>query len=347
MSVMKPKEREMAILNGEKVDRVPVWDINGINAAHVYGIQWKDIRTDSKQCVELMRKWGRECGTDVLSGPCMETNAPFFDLGLKYKMVDDNYSNMMSNYYNDPEDIDTKTFYDPSNPKECPLLWEYMFGSIKLMGETEKDHLNHAFSWGIMTTAGAFRGVEQLLTDFMLEPELAQKVMNKVTEFVDGVIRAALDFGCDCTFIADPSASGTLISEEMFEEFCEPYLKKTFAGWKKDFQCNNYLHICGDTLPVIEGIKSVQPDVFSFDYMNDISEMRKAIGNKFVMAGNLNPMEVVWLGNPASIEQAAKAAIEKAEGDRFILATGCEVPRDTPMENLRAIAAAADKYGQY
>ncbi len=348
MSEMKPKDRELAVLNGEKPDRVPIWDINGINAVYIYGQQaWKDVREDSKMCVEYMRRWAKDTGTDILTGPCLESNAPLYDLGLEYKEVDDNYSNMMSVYYKDPEDIDKKGFYDPSNPKECPLLYAKMMNSVKLMTETEKDHLNHVFGWGIMTTAGHLRGVEQLLTDFMLEPELAQKVMAKTTEFVDSVIRLGLGFGCDCTFIADPSASGTLISEDMFTDFCTPYLKKSFDGWKKDFGAYNYLHICGDTVPIVNCVNDVMPDVFSFDYMNDIADIKAAIGGKIVMAGNLNPMETVWLGTPETIMQASKEAIERAGGERFFLATGCEVPRDTTMDNLKAIYNAAEKYGRY
>ncbi len=347
MTEMKPIERELAVLNGERPDRVPIWDMGMINAAHTHGYLWKDVRSNPKLGVELKKKWVTEIGSDVYACSCAESNAPLYDLGLNYKEVDDNYSNMMSNYYKDPEDVDKKGFYDPSNPKECPLLYKHMFDSYKLMAETENDYLTHIFIWGIMTTAGHLRGVEQLLTDFMLEPELAQKIMKKTSDFVNDLIHTGLEFGCDCAFIADPSASGTLISGEMFDEFCVPYLKSDIAGWMSDYKAHTYLHICGETLPIIKGIKEIGPSVFSFDYMNDISEMKKEIGGKIVMSGNLNPMEVVWLGTPQTIDSAVKSAIEKADGERFILTSGCEVPRDTSLENLKAIRDARDRYGVF
>ena len=43
---------------------------------------------------------------------------------------------------------------------------------------------------------------------------------------------------------------------------------------------------------------------------------------------------------------ASKKFIDAA-GKRAVLATGCESPRDTPLENLQAMKAAAEKYGKY
>jgi uroporphyrinogen decarboxylase len=34
-------------------------------------------------------------------------------------------------------------------------------------------------------------------------------------------------------------------------------------------------------------------------------------------------------------------------GGGFILSPGCEVPRDTPLENLEAFVQAAKTYGRY
>jgi uroporphyrinogen decarboxylase len=345
--VMTPKERETAVFNGEKPDRVPIWQINGIVASQTMGYQWKDVRCDAKLAVDLMRKFARMAGTDALGHTCVEPNGPFIDLGMEMKFVDNNYSNILSHYFNEAEDVDTKPFYDPRNEKECPMLWKTMLSKEKLMAEVEDEYITQSLSWSIMTSAGHLRGVEQLLMDFLLEPELAQKVMKRTGRFIDDLVRTGLDFGCDAVYIADPSASGSLINADTFREFCTPYIKPVIEGWKKDYGAYVYLHVCGETEPVVEAFKEIKPSLFSFDYMTNLVEIKKVMNNEVVIAGNLNPMDVIWQGTPESVIEHAKDCIAKADGCRFYLATGCETPRDTPIENLQAMKTAVEKYGRY
>ena len=246
-------------------------------AAKTLGYQWKDVVFDPKLSVEVMRKFARMSGTDTLAHTCIEPNGPLFDLGMKAKFVDDNYSNMMSKFYNDPEDIDKKEFYNPRKEEECPMFWKTSMGKIKLMAEVENEYLTHTFTWSIMTSAGHLRGVEQLLMDFMLEPDLAKKVMEKTGVFIDDVVRTGLEFGADAAYIADPSASGSLINADMFREFCSPYIKPIIEGWKKDFGAYIYLHVCGETEPVVEAFKEIKPSLFSFDFMTNLKKIKTGI----------------------------------------------------------------------
>ncbi len=53
-------------------------------------------------------------------------------------------------------------------------------------------------------------------------------------------------------------------------------------------------------------------------------------------------------GTPEQMEEAAKNCIQiAAEGGAYIMAPGCSVPHDTPMENIRAFWEAGLKYGCY
>jgi uroporphyrinogen decarboxylase len=53
-------------------------------------------------------------------------------------------------------------------------------------------------------------------------------------------------------------------------------------------------------------------------------------------------------GMPEEVTEAARRCIEVgAPGGRFILSPGCELPRDTPAENLVALVEAARTFGRY
>lgn len=56
--------------------------------------------------------------------------------------------------------------------------------------------------------------------------------------------------------------------------------------------------------------------------------------------GNLNPSEVMLKGTEEKILAEAKKCIEIG-GRGYMLSPGCEVPKDMPFENFRALVKAA------
>lgn len=348
MTKMTPKERETIVMEGGTPDRVPVFQINGIVASQYFGYLWKDLRFDAKLSVETTRKFARLAGTDVLVLAGVEPNAIFMDLpGMDVKLVDNNYSNVMSHYFIEPEDVETKPFYDPEDSTEAEFMWKALMNKTILLAEKEDEFNTQINTWGVMTTGGHLRNVENLMMDSMLEPELAHKVLARAEELVDGVMRVGLERGSDVAFFGEPTSSGSLVSGDMFEEFCSPHLKRMIAGYKRDYGAKSYIHICGESLPVAEKVKEIGAALFSFDYVTEIEGIKKIMGDSMCIAGNLDPMNVVWMGTPEHVMEKSKECIEQGEGSRFFLATGCETPRDTPIENLQAMLKAVETYGRY
>ena len=64
------------------------------------------------------------------------------------------------------------------------------------------------------------------------------------------------------------------------------------------------------------------------------------MGPNQVLLGNLDPVRAVRNGAPESIA-AAISECHRQTGPRYIVGAGCEIPRDTPHENVRAFAAYA------
>jgi uroporphyrinogen-III decarboxylase len=54
----------------------------------------------------------------------------------------------------------------------------------------------------------------------------------------------------------------------------------------------------------------------------------------------MNPVSVIRGGKPETVQEAAHECHALA-GARFIVGAGCEIPPDTPPENLRALGEYA------
>ena len=62
------------------------------------------------------------------------------------------------------------------------------------------------------------------------------------------------------------------------------------------------------------------------------------------LAGNINPVTDVRDGTPRHVVEALSACLRDAAGGPYAVAAGCEIPRDTPDENLRAMAEFAQAH---
>jgi uroporphyrinogen-III decarboxylase len=96
------------------------------------------------------------------------------------------------------------------------------------------------------------------------------------------------------------------------------------------------LHICGNIGPILEPIGRLGCDFVDVDYMVSLAQARQQMGPDQVLAGNIDPVAVLRNGSPESIREAI-AECHRQAGSRYIVAAGCEVPRDTPAENVLAL----------
>ena len=344
MDKMTNAERLDAIVKGELPDRVPVHDVACITVAKAMGYVWKDVRYDAKVSAKITDEFNKLTGSDFEFSP-METPAMFMDLGVDVSQPDDNYGNVMSQYWKEPEDIDRKELYDPLNPKESVMMRKGIVDKIEAYRKVNSTGaLTSGWSWGVITTAGFLRGVETLLMDTMMEPELAHNAIKKSAKLVDGVMRAGSDGG-DYIWVPDPTASGTVINLDTFKEFDLPYTRELVKGWKKDYGFNIIYHVCGDTIPIMDAIPDTGIDILSADHAIDLAEARKIVGDRIALMGNVHPIDVLWNGNPEMVKNESLKCIEKAgKNGKFILSGGCEVPRDTPIANIKAMMDAGKSY---
>ncbi|MCK5852767.1 hypothetical protein KAH27_07025 [bacterium] len=149
--------------------------------------------------------------------------------------------------------------------------------------------------------------------------------------------------------------SGTLVfqSVDIFRQLAFPAVKRgielaTAAG------IPTHVHSCGPEKELVK-IMAEETDLTVIDPLEippmgdcNLSELKRLYGDKIVLKGNLHTTEVMLRGSVDEVIDASKKAIDDAaEGGRFILSTGDQCGRDTPLENLYAMIETARTYGRY
>lgn len=128
----------------------------------------------------------------------------------------------------------------------------------------------------------------------------------------------------------------------IYKEFVWPWEKKLVDAIHAEGG-RVRLHICGNTRRILGGIGELGCDLVDVDFPVPLEQARSQMGPLQTLTGNLDPVRDLRSGSPESITQSLEALRQKA-GARWIVAAGCEVVRDTPHDNLRAMTKFAQTH---
>ncbi len=188
------------------------------------------------------------------------------------------------------------------------------------------------------------RGITKAMKDMKKNRDALKKGLSVFYENGMNFIKAQMAAGCDGIQIVEPNCSR--ISPAFYEENIMPLHKEMVREIQKDGGfCR--LHICGETSRLMPYSLGTGTMILDVDSQVDLAAVEDLLGPDQVFCGNLNTAEEVLFGKPELFESYVLKRIE-ATHDRIIIAAGCDVPADTPAENMeawrKAVADAAQKY---
>jgi uroporphyrinogen decarboxylase len=192
-------------------------------------------------------------------------------------------------------------------------------------------------------------GPEAALVSFLDDPELARALIDKAVAISIEKGKAFIRVGVDCLYIGDSYTSGSVISPDIYERFCAP----AYAQVVEEFHAEGvfcYKHCCGNYNPLLDCVPSTGID--AMDGIDPTSGMsvahtKERIGAAITLLGGLSCMTLLN-GQPQEVYEEARRCIEAGKpGGRFILGSGCAVPRHTPTENMMAARRAVMDFGAY
>ena len=195
------------------------------------------------------------------------------------------------------------------------------------------------------------RGMSRALMDLVEEPRLVHAVLSKGAAIAVEKGKFNLDLGIRTLRVNDSVGNMSVISPEHWREFVFPHLKDVCAELHAyDPAARVYCHICGNILPVAEDLVAAGLDCIGpLDPLGGFrpEEMRRRVGDGVGLMGGVNTLSFVD-GTPEGIEAEARRCIAGAgRAGGYVLSSGCVIPRTAPLENLRVLRRAAERYGVY
>jgi len=328
---MNGYERAMAMLDGRPVDCLPLLPITMMFAADQIGVKYGEYTADYRKLVEGQLRTAEEFDFDYVS--CIsDPTREAADCGARVQFFDDQPPAVdeTSALLADKKTLAGLKAPDPlgggrmhDRVKAAALFKEKVGGQLLIEGWIE----------GPCAEAADLRGINTLMLDFYDDPAFVREMFDFILEMELEFAKAQVDAGIDVMGVGDAAAS--LVGPQIYEEFVWPYEKKMFDALH-EMGTRVRLHICGNIGRILEPVGRLGCDFVDLDYMVSVAQARAEMGPDQVLAGNIDPVAVLRNGTPESIT-AAIGECHKQAGSRYIVAAGCEVPRDTPPQNVLAL----------
>ena len=327
---MNSRERVFAHLSGQPVDRLPLLPITMQFACRQIGAKYRDYCTDYRVLVQGQIHTAETFGLDyvnTMSDPAREAA----DCGAAVQYFDEQPVALME---------DQALLDDISRLAGLqipdPLGGGRMHNSIKALALFKEqigyEKIIEGWVEGPIAEAADLRGINTLMTDFYDEPAFVRDLFAFIVEMELRFAREQVKAGADVIGIGDAAAS--LVGPDIYEEFIWPYEKQLVDGIHA-LGVRTRLHICGNTRRIVGDMGRLGCGIVEVDSLTPITLAREEMPRQIIL-GNLNPVTDVLNGTPASIT-AAVTQCHREAGARFIVGAGCEIPRDTPPANLRAL----------
>jgi len=200
------------------------------------------------------------------------------------------------------------------------------------------------------------RGVDQILMDFVMNPDIAEYLFRRIAEFYLEYARRTFEAaggGIDIFMTGDDfgTQNGLFVSPEMWRDFLRPGFR-AFIELGKKYGCKVAHHSCGSIKPIIPDmiecgldiLNPVQPDVHDMDRR----ELKRLFGDRLSFHGSISIQRTLPFGTPEDIRAEVRERFETlGPSGGFIFCTAHNIQADTPVENVVALFEAYRELGRY
>lgn len=185
---------------------------------------------------------------------------------------------------------------------------------------------------GPLAEASDLCGISQLMMNMIMEPDIVKALQQKCLQTAKDFALAQIKAGANIIGVGDAVCSQ--ISKDMYDEFCLPLHQELFK-FIHDNGAIVKVHICGNITHILPSLALTDLDILDADWMVDMSEAHKIMGEGVIICGNLDPVGVIMEGSQELIKEKFEEAKKSLPRENWILMGGCEIPRDTPVENVK------------
>ncbi len=329
MQEMTSRQRVLAALNRQPVDRTPVCNPTSVATVELMDLvdaPFPQANRDPELMARLAATGYTELGFDSIM-PVFTIIQESSALGCRIQWEQkDNWPTvrMAEPIWKNLDDIeipaDLLTHQDTRCVLEAIRILRREYGDeVAIIGKT----------MGPWSLAYHCFGVEAFLLMSLDDPDQTKRILDKLKVATIDFGLAQIEAGADALTLPD-HATGDLVSGEYYQR----YLRDLHIEFAERITCPIILHICGHTVDRMEFIAQTGMAAFHFDSKNAPDESMDIVGDRISLVGNINNPETLFSKNA---EVVAAEVIRNLDAGVQLIGPECAIPLQTSIENLKAI----------
>jgi len=333
---MNSFERVMNRLEGKPVDRIPNLSIVMMFAAKELGVTFSQCCSDFRLLADAAFRCHERYGIDMVCA-ISDSMREAEGFGTQVIFPEEGVPYAAAMRLQTLSDIDALRVIDPSMGRRMTDTVE----AVRLMRRRAENDVP-VVGWveGALAECCDLMDMQHVFINLLDEPEAMHQLLDICTQ--QGILfaKAQVEAGAHIMGIGDSAAS--LVGPTLYEEFVLPYQQRLIRAIH-DMGIKVKLHICGNIGPVMHLVAQAGADMVDCDFMVDMERAADILPQGTCVCGNFNPVEVMYQGTPEMVKAEVRRCKELGRRNNNFIAPGCEVPKDTPPENMLALLAALEE----
>jgi len=195
----------------------------------------------------------------------------------------------------------------------------------------------------------ALMGMTNFMKSFFTHPKEMKRLLHEIANFNIGIFERYLEMGVDGVIFSEDLGHqrGLMVPRKFLTEFFIPEYRRCFEPLLKEEKIIIF-HSCGCIQDIIEvfidlGVTILNPVQAR---ANNLELIKRKADGKLALWGGIDTQHILTLGTPKMVQEEVKRVLSVlAPGGGYIIAPDQSFP--VPEENMKALWAAARKYGKY
>jgi uroporphyrinogen decarboxylase len=204
---------------------------------------------------------------------------------------------------------------------------------------------------GPLATAWLLMGYEQIALSLYDDPGFVTDVFKLSNDFFKEAARRSVEAGVDALWVSEDLGDSTrcFFRLSQFRKFFLPYFHE-LVEYIAGLGVPVLLHSCGHILETLPDLAQTRIDALHPLQRTagmDLRAIKAQYGQRLCLIGNIDSSRTLPFGTPEQVAQEVREAIEiAAPGGGFVLASDHSLHDGIPLENILALKQAGLLFGQ-